>query len=360
MTPEQFLGIEVKRWAKEIAELVLWIGYLQWQVRAARRRADRAAAGAARLRQYRVSRRRARLGRRNCCATSKGKPVTRWDGETMKISPVTGEKIPDEEARVPVYRYVNPRRAEWPAADFIIGNPPYIGTRLMRSVLGDGYVEALRATYDDVPRQQRLRTVLVGQSASLVRSRQSAGRLITTNSISQVFGRRVLDRHLQAEDPLSIVFAIPDHPWIDSRDGADVRVAMTCMEAGVQVGVLRSVVKEVPGSEGATVHLDETKGVIRSDLRVGADVGSAEALKSNESLVYQGVSYTGKDLYLRCLRQEPLLRIRPRRQFIKPYVNGRDIAARPRGVFAIDLFGFTSRMRFGTKCQHSISGYSSA
>ena len=33
VTPEQFLGIEVKRWAKEIAELVLWIGYLQWQVR---------------------------------------------------------------------------------------------------------------------------------------------------------------------------------------------------------------------------------------------------------------------------------------------------------------------------------------
>ena len=33
LTPRQLLGIEVKRWAKEIAELVLWIGWLQWHFR---------------------------------------------------------------------------------------------------------------------------------------------------------------------------------------------------------------------------------------------------------------------------------------------------------------------------------------
>ena len=32
VTPAQFLGIEIKPWAKEIAELVLWIGYLQWHL----------------------------------------------------------------------------------------------------------------------------------------------------------------------------------------------------------------------------------------------------------------------------------------------------------------------------------------
>ena len=30
ITPGNFRGIEVKPWAKEIAELVSWIGYLQW------------------------------------------------------------------------------------------------------------------------------------------------------------------------------------------------------------------------------------------------------------------------------------------------------------------------------------------
>jgi hypothetical protein len=76
-----------------------------------------------------------------------GKPVTRWDGETMKKSAVTGEDVPDDRARLPVYRYVNPRRAEWPEAEFIVGNPPFIGTKWMRTTLGDGYVEALRHTY---------------------------------------------------------------------------------------------------------------------------------------------------------------------------------------------------------------------
>jgi hypothetical protein len=47
----------------------------------------------------------------------KGKPVTRWDGETMKKHPVTGEMVPDEKATVVTYRYVNPRKAEWPEAE---------------------------------------------------------------------------------------------------------------------------------------------------------------------------------------------------------------------------------------------------
>ncbi len=64
VTPEQFRGIEVKPWAKEIAELVLWIGYLQWQVRQSRGGDDDSGAGAARLRQHRMPRRRPRLGRR--------------------------------------------------------------------------------------------------------------------------------------------------------------------------------------------------------------------------------------------------------------------------------------------------------
>ena len=80
-----------------------------------------------------------------------GQPVTRWDGRTTKPHPVTGEQVPDETARVPAFRYVNPRPAEWPEADFIVGNPPFIGTARMREALGDGYTEAIRRVYPDVP-----------------------------------------------------------------------------------------------------------------------------------------------------------------------------------------------------------------
>ena len=45
------------------------------------------------------------------------------------------------------------------------------------------------------------------------RDSTAALRLVTTNSISQVFQRRVVDRHLKARKPMSIVMAIPDHPW---------------------------------------------------------------------------------------------------------------------------------------------------
>ena len=42
----------------------------------------------------------------------------------------------------------HPREPEWPAAEFIIGNPPFLGGKLLRSQLGDGYIDALFGLYD--------------------------------------------------------------------------------------------------------------------------------------------------------------------------------------------------------------------
>lgn len=58
--------------------------------------------------------------------------------------------MPDEAAQEPLLRYLNPRRAEWPEADFVVGNPPFLGAGTMRRSLGDGYAEALRAAWKDV------------------------------------------------------------------------------------------------------------------------------------------------------------------------------------------------------------------
>lgn len=62
--------------------------------------------------------------------------------------PDTGRKVPDEEARVEVYRYIKPVAAKWPRADFIVGNPPFIGKVGLRAALGDGYFAALFSTTD--------------------------------------------------------------------------------------------------------------------------------------------------------------------------------------------------------------------
>src|SRR5205085_9151431 len=81
-----------------------------------------------------------------------GRPVTRWDGITRKPHPVTGEMVPDEGARVEMVRLIAPQPAKWPKADFIVGNPPFIGGKDLREVRGDGYAEALWQVYRQLPK----------------------------------------------------------------------------------------------------------------------------------------------------------------------------------------------------------------
>jgi hypothetical protein len=148
--PHNLLGIEINPRAAVIAEVVLWIGYLQWHFRTR----GNVNPPEPVIRDFRnIENRDAVLAsdRVEYVIGEDGKPVTRWNGRTMKISPVTGEEIPDETATVPLERYVNPRKAEWPEADFVVGNPPFIGNKRMRLALGDGYVEALRSAWEDVP-----------------------------------------------------------------------------------------------------------------------------------------------------------------------------------------------------------------
>ena len=41
-----------------------------------------------------------------------------------------------------------PIETAWPDAEFIIGNPPFLGDKRMRTELGNEYVEELRTLYD--------------------------------------------------------------------------------------------------------------------------------------------------------------------------------------------------------------------
>src|SRR5581483_9897700 len=131
-------------------DLVLWIGYLQWHFRT---RGEALPAEPVLKNFHNIECRDAVLAYDAVEAVTdeRGEPVTRWDGRTMKRSAVTGEEVPDETARVAVMKYVNPRKADWPEADFIIGNPPFVGDKRMRLTLGLDYVEALRRIYGEMP-----------------------------------------------------------------------------------------------------------------------------------------------------------------------------------------------------------------
>ena len=120
----------------------------------------------------------------------------------------------------------------------------------MRGELPDCYAETLRSVYSEVPDSADFVMYWWHRAAELVRN-GSVRRfgLITTNSISQTFQRRVLVPHLTAEsNPLSLVFAVPDHPRVDSKDGAAVRIAMTVAEAGTNTGLLLRTISEQTGA----------------------------------------------------------------------------------------------------------------
>ena len=360
VTPQQLLGIEINERAAALAELVLWIGYLQWHIRT---RGNKAVAEPVVHDYGNIEHRDAVLAWDDIdlARDAKGQNLMRWDGKTKKTHPVTGEQVPDEAAQAPQWQYIRPTQAKWPKADFIVGNPPFIGASTLRAALGDGYVQALRGAWKEVPESADFVMHWWSRAAALVTA-GSARRfgLITTNSLRQTFNRRVVQAAL--DKGLALTFAIPDHPWVDNANGAAVRIAMT-VAAAPSPAVRAELVEAIParrltvtseqtGEFGeVAVTLAENTGVIHADLSVGANVASAGALRSNENLSNRGVQLFGCGFMV--TPEEATLLLPPPLgagggggsqppHIIRDYRNGRDLTDAPRGVKVIDAFGFTA------------------
>ena len=343
INPSQFLGIEINPRAAAIAELVIWIGYLQWHFK----RFGTAAPPEPILQKFNnIEYRDAVLaydGKEPDIDPVTKQPRTRWGGGMMK-HPVTGENVPDPSDQIPIYRYINPRPAKWTDADYVVSNPPFVGNKRMRLVLGDDYVEALRTAHNDVPEASDLVMYWWNYAAKLLqKGRLQCFGFITTNSITQPFNRRVLQAHLSGKIPISLVFAIPDHPWIDSTDGAAVRIAMTVVERGSKQGILAQPVKEEETEYSSVkVYLTEKKGIIHANLSVGANVLSVSRIASNAGLSGQGVIVLGDGFLLDEQEYQNLLSNEPfGRKFVKRYCNGKDITHKSRQLRIIDLYGLT-------------------
>ncbi|MEG3167296.1 type IIL restriction-modification enzyme MmeI [Sphingomonas sp. LB3N6] len=334
VTPENFLGIEINPRAAAIAQLVLWIGYLQWHFRV---NGKTSPPPEPILRDIRTIENRDALmdwDARVLERDETGAPVKRWDGETMKIHPVTGKPVPDEAARVEVYHYVKAKAATWPKAHFIIGNPPFIGGNDIRPRLGNGYFEALfRST--NVPESADF--VMHWWDRAALAVRKGGTRrfgFVTTNSITQLFSRRVIVPHLTAKDRVSIRFAIPNHPWIDEKEGAAVRIGMTVVELGESEGALFDVINEREAPEH--IAFAQQVGMIGADLRVGAAVSDAYALKANDRLSAKGIIFLG-DGFLLPLTEQKIFESSDDAFLIKNYVSGRDLTGRARNIKIIDV-----------------------
>lgn len=340
--PHQFLGIELNPRAAAIAELVLWIGYLQWHFRTRGQT----------LPEEPVLKTFKNIECRDAVLEYDGEPEpardehghirTVWDRRSYKTDLVTNRDVPDESKRVPLLTYKNPRPAKWPKADFIVGNPPFIGTKRMRENLSDGYVDMLRKAYTPHVEDNADFVMYWWHQAAKLLQQKRIRRfgLITTNSLRQSFSRRLVEKHLGAQVPISLAFAIPDHPWVDSQDGADVRISITVAQSGRVEGTLAEVVSEIRHSDGtSSIEVQENVGMINAGLTIGADSGNLTSLRSNEGLCGMGIALHGSGFLLTPEEAKAFIPEGP--SVIRRFISGSDITKGERERYVID-FSFLS------------------
>jgi hypothetical protein len=329
--PRQFHGIEVKPWAREIAELTLWIGYHQFwrESHGGRTPPDPILEDTGTIE----------------CRDA----VLAWDEIVHRpekdrpdptpriVHPVTGELVPDPNATLPYYEYVGARQAEWPKADFIIGNPPYLGKGKQRDALGDGYVTALRAAYGSVPDSADFVMYWWYRAAGEVAHGQTlAAGLITTKSIVQAFHRPLVVAATQMG--AQVVWAIADHPWVDDAEGAAIRVAMTVIAKS------RGTVTLISVDDQGNYTSEKLARRLNPDLTAHADVSAARGhpLWANEGIAAFGFMLAGNGFLVSSDHAAKLLAQSGKAATIlRPYVNGRDLSATSRKLWVID-FGFAT------------------
>ena len=218
------------------------------------------------------------------------------------------------------------REPDWPEADVVIGNPPFLGNRRMRRELGDADADALPAVYADwVGGRPDLVCYWFAKAGQLVaEGRVQRVGLVATNSIRDGTNRFVLDRILEQS---TIFEAWSDEPWI--VEGADVRVSLICFARS---------------DKGLPARLDgEDTSRINADLTGGSlDFTQVDSLRVNAGVAFQGDIKRGPfdipgDLARDWLQLPANPNGRPNADVLKPWTNAMDLTRRPRGRWIIDF-----------------------
>jgi hypothetical protein len=327
--PHQFYGLEKNPRAAKIAELVLWIGWLR--------------------------------NRLHDDPDSVPEPVLA-ESANINFGKHGGYDAVLKMNELGQPDLESPMIPDWPEAEFIVGNPPFIGGKDLREEQGSAYVEALRKANSRVNASAdyvmqwwaRAAHALAAKDTPFVRFG-----FVTTNSITQKLSRKVVASYL-ADGEISLAMAIPDHPWIKKakeerskakgsarekkkKGPAAVRIAMTVAQRGQHDGRLFLVKDEkaLDTDEPQVEYHGAVSGRINSDLTIGADVTATEPLQANEGICSPGMKLHGRGFVVtpRVASDLGLGKRDGLDDHILPYLNGRDLLHRPRGVMVIDFFG---------------------
>lgn len=280
--PEILRGLEINPLAAELARTTVWIGDIQWAMRNG--------------------------------IYSRPEPILR------RLDAI---QCRDALVEVPTSTQ---REAAWPRAEFIIGNPPFLGGKMLRRNLGDGAVDALFETYRErVPAEADLVAYWFEKAREQI-ERGDARRsgLVATNSIRSGANRRVLDR-IAAEMP--IFSAWSNEPWI--VDGAAVRVSLVCFGE-----VTAGEAFDLDGAPVERIHTDLTSSA--------ANLTGVRPLAENRSIAFMGNTKGGVfdvpgDVARAWLTAPVNVNGRPNADVLRPWINGLDIARRPRDMWIIDF-----------------------
>jgi hypothetical protein len=295
VTPAQLFGIETNEYAHELAQMTIQIGYIQWL--------------------------------RDNGYGLPGEPILKQTKNIMKMDAILQEVTEEVTEEVTVTSQVtvtsSVREPEWPAADVIIGNPPFLGDKKMRAELGDEYVDALRKLYEGrIPGQSDLVCYWFEKARAMIEEGnvKRAG-LLATNSIRGGANRTILDRIKETSD---IFWAQSDRDWI--LDGAAVRVSMVGF--GKKFGDNSTLDNKVVLS-------------ISSDLTGGVNLTQAYRLEENKTICYLGTFKIGAFEITNEIAREMLGKSNPNglpnSDVIMPWVNGLDIARNPRNMWIINF-----------------------
>ncbi len=216
--------------------------------------------------------------------------------------------------------------AEWPEVDAIVGNPPFLGGKKLRSGLGDAAVERLFAAYKGrVPAEADFVCYWVEKAWRAVDGTERRAGLVTTNSVRGGASRRVLEP-IAAAGALREAWA--DEPWV--LEGAAVRVSMIGFGEGFEG-------YRLDGAEVARINADLTAA--------GTDLTRAKRLKENAGVAFMGDTKGGAfdvpgELARQWLKAPLNPNGRPNSDVLKPWRNAMDVTRRSADKWIID-FGWT-------------------
>ena len=286
--PQNMLGIDIDPFAADLTRMSLWIGHIQWNIE---------------------------------------------HGIDTQQDPVLGraDQIECRDAILAEDAEGNPIPAEWPEAEFIIGNPPFLGNKLMVGELTNPYVRRLHDVYRDAIHGNSDLCVYWHELAYRQIAAKKAKRagLLATNSIRDEFSGQVLQRIHEAG---GLLFAYRNEPWGGSNPQPGKHLA--------------SVRISIVGQDDGTDPLRELDGVLVSainpDLTSGPNVTIAQQLHENRGVAHAGGDRNGDfdisfDEAQRMLSQPTNVNGRKNDAVVFPFFIGRDLAQRPRGQHIIDF-----------------------